>query len=116
MAMKGTVNNSQHPVEYLRSKTALIAADTAYSPLVYNHGPLLTAPELIAFYWGGFTQTEIDGMQSWLQAFAGYLSDQNAPAAQEQPILQYGTFGATVGTHYADSSAPASATETDVQN
>jgi hypothetical protein len=116
MAMKGTVNKTQNPVEYLRPKTALTAADTAYSPLVYQQGPVLTAPELIAFYWGGFTQAEIDGMQSWLQAFAGYLSDQDAPAAQEQPILQYGTFGATLGTHYADSSAPPSATDTDVQN
>ena len=116
--MKGNVNNSEHPVEFLQPQTTLnsSAAATAYNPLVYNGGPILTAPELVSFYWGAFTQAEIGGMQDWLKAFAGYLSNQGAPVGQEQPILQYGTFGGTVGASHTESAAPASATETDVKN
>ena len=116
--MKGNVNNSEHPVEFLQPQTTLnsSAAATAYNPLVYNGGPILTAPELVSFYWGAFTQAEIGGMQDWLKAFAGYLSNQGAPVGQEQPILQYGTFGGTVGASHTESAAPASATETEVKN
>lgn len=58
-----------------------------------------TAPELVSLYWGGLTQEEIDGMQAYLNGFAGYLSGQGAPAGQEPDVNQYGVIGATIGVH-----------------
>jgi hypothetical protein len=114
--MQGKVNKSQHVVEYLAPKNGkLKAAPASYVPMVYHGGPLLTVPELVSFYWGAFSQSDIDGMQAWLGHFAAYLSNSGAPSGEEQPIQQYGTFGASVGAHHLVSTAPASATEADVK-
>ena len=76
----------------------VVAASAAYAQLNRGNGPILATPELVSLYWGGFAQSEIDGMQAYLNGLAGYLSGQGAPAGQEPDVRQYGVTGATVGT------------------
>src|SRR2546421_4852762 len=76
----------------------VVAASAAYAQLNRGNGPILATPELVSLYWGGFAQSEIDGMQAYLNGLAGYLSGQGTPAGQEPDVRQYGVTGATVGT------------------
>jgi hypothetical protein len=90
-------------------------APASYTPMVYQGGPILTAPELVSFYWGAFTPSEISEMQAWLEGFSGYLNGAEQPRGQENVVQQYGVFGASVGPCYQVPTAPSSATEANVQ-
>src|SRR3989442_689456 len=106
--MKGSPNSAGNPISYLPTRDA-VAAPAAFIPTNRGTGPSLDTPELVSLYWGDFAQAEIDEMQSYLNAFAGYLSGQGAPAGQEPDVRQYGVTGATNGVHHLQSTKPAAA-------
>ena len=123
--MIGKVNNSEHNVKYLPAKKGLVMKvcppEQAVTPLgpvpmTYKGGTVLAAPEVVALYWGNFVASDINSMQAWFAGWAGYIGDAIAPVGQDQVLLQYGVFSASVGVHYQDAVAPASATDTDVKN
>jgi hypothetical protein len=113
--MQGKVNQSEGVVEYLPPKDALANAPTTYTPITFGGGPVISAPELVSFYWGAFSDADINQMQAWLQGFAGFLAGVGAPVGNEPVTQQYGTYGATLGSQSADGNAPATATEADVK-
>ena len=123
--MIGKVNNSEHNVKYLPTKKGLVTKvcppEQAVTPLgpvpmTYKGGTVLAAPEVVALYWGNFVASDINSMQAWFAGWGGYIGDAIAPVGQDQVLLQYGVFSASVGVHYQDAVAPASATDTDVKN
>jgi hypothetical protein len=102
-------------IDILPSKTAMKPGGAgSYVPMVFHGGPLITAPELIAFYWGPFQQSEIDGMQAYLAGFAAFLCGEGAPLRQEPVVSQYGMVGGTRGASYHVATAPSHATDADV--
>jgi hypothetical protein len=106
--MKGKVAGSTDELMFQPPRIILPASAPApsYTPLEYNGGPILSSPELVSFYWGSFTSTEIAAMQTWLGAFASFLSGDQAPTGQEPVVRQYGVLGAIVGQWYNDAIAP----------
>ena len=102
--MKNIVNESKTTVDYLPSKDTLkpeagtSAARAPTAPLVYNGGPIISAVQLISFYWGPFTSSDISQMQAWLAGYVGYLNGQGVPVGQEHVLQQYGVSGATLRT------------------
>ena len=84
--------------------------------MVWKGGPIIGWPELVALYWGGFTAAQVSSMQSWLASYVGYLSGNGAPAGQTCVLSQYGIGGGTVGSHHQEATAPATASEGDVQH
>jgi hypothetical protein len=84
--------------------------------MVYKGGGIISAPEIVALYWGNFTAAEITAMQAWFAGWAQYIGDVAAPAGQDQVLLQYGTYTASVGVHYQATPAPATATDADLKN
>ena len=98
--MQGTSKSNEGAISFVPTRDAVAAPAAAYTQLSRGHGPILATPELVSLYWGGFAQAEIDGMQAYLNGFAGYLSGQGAPVGQEPDVLQFGVTGATVGVHY----------------
>src|SRR5215471_12652594 len=126
--MLGKVNNSEHTVKYLPARKGLVTTIrpaeeavkiptfAAIVPMTYNGGGILAAPEVVALYWGNFAASDITAMQSWFAGWAGYIGDAIAPVGQDQVLLQYGVFSASVGVHYNDAAAPANATDTDAKN
>jgi hypothetical protein len=120
----GKINSSEHNVRYLPTKKGVgrpkvaegaeaLAPISPFSivPMTYNGGGILATPEIVALYWGNFAAADITSMQTWFAGWAGYISGANAPAGQDQVILQYGVFAASVGVHYNETSAPATATD-----
>jgi hypothetical protein len=114
--MKGKPNRMGYPIDILPPKDAVLAAAPAsYVPLVFGGGPILSQPVFTAFFWGPFQQVQIDGMLAYLQGFASYLSDQGAPAGSEDVLRQYGVTGGLGTLNLQVSTAPAQATDGDVQ-
>lgn len=113
--MRGKVNHSENTVEYLAPKGSALVAD-AYHPLKFHGGPLLSAPELVSFYWGPFSASDVNTMQTYLHGVSGYLGGAGAQPASEQVLEQYGTYGATVGPFFQESVAPSSASEANVKS
>ncbi len=60
-----------------------------FTALTYKNGSLLVNAELVSFYWGNFTQSDIDAMQGYLGSLAAYLSGAGAPLGQIPTIWQY---------------------------
>ena len=109
--MLGRVNESDQVVRYMGSSESAIDAAAPYDRMVFRGGPVISAPELVSFYWGAFTQSEISGTQQWLRGFADYLSGAGWPRGQESVVRQYGIYGATIGAVYQETSAPTSAND-----
>src|ERR1700692_426419 len=115
--MIGKVNSSEHDVKYLPAKKGLVtkicpAEETvppivpfSIVPMTYKGGAILAAPEVVALFWGNFAASDITAMQAWFAGWAGYIGDAIAPAGQDQVLLQYGVFAASVGAHYNEVSA-----------
>lgn len=129
--MIGKVNKSEHDVKYLPTRKGTVTktglADEPAKPvppvtpfsivqMTYNGGGILPTPEVVTLYWGNFGTSDINAMQAWFAGWAGYIGDANAPAGQDQVLLQYGVFAASVGAHYNEVSAPANATDADAKN
>ncbi len=129
--MIGKVNKSEHDVKYLPTRKgpvtkAGLAEEPAKPvppvspfsivPMTYKGGGVLPAPEVVTLYWGNFGTSDINAMQAWFAGWAGYIGDANAPAGQDQVLLQYGVYAASIGTHYNEVSAPANATDADAKN
>ena len=116
--MRGKILGTDELRGYRPAPTAAQSGGPAGSfvQMVYNGGPVLSCPEFCAFYWGAFSASEVNTMQAWLSGFAQYLCGVGAPLGQEQVVRQYNVYGATVGPHVQEATAPASATEQDVRN
>jgi hypothetical protein len=126
--MIGKVNKSENNVKYLPAKKGLVrkvraakepappVTPFAIVPMTYNGGGILASPEIVALYWGNFASSDIDSMQAWFAGWASYMGDTIAPAGQDQVLLQYGVYSASVGVHYHEATAPANATDLDVKN
>lgn len=71
----------------------------------YGGGPILS-PEIVSLYWGNFSDSQKQGMQTYLQGLATFISGSTSPPAQEPAIWQYGVRGATVGASYSDNHLP----------
>jgi hypothetical protein len=119
--MLGKVNESEHTVRYLPSRKppeagprepeTTVELPASYVPMKWAGGGVIEAPEIVAFYWGNFSSSEITTMQSWFAGWASYIGDNAAPAGQDQVLLQYGVYTASVGVHYQQASAPSTSTD-----
>jgi hypothetical protein len=123
--MKGMVNGSSRKVSYLpclprKEKLVTLGgagpSGPAYTPMVYQGGPLLSSAELVSFYWGNFTAAEVSTMQSYLQNLAAHISGANPPANQAPVLWQYNCVCAHLGDTYNDPNAPPTSTDTGVKD
>jgi hypothetical protein len=115
--MKGAVNGAETEAGYLPPKSpAGPAGGSGYVPLTYNGGPVLQSAELVALYWGNFTEQDVETMQTYLTEFCDYLSGVDVPGNEVPTIWQYEAGCATVGQHFVARSAPTKATDGDVKN
>ena len=48
----------------------------------YGGGPILS-PEIVSLYWGNFSDSQKQGMQTYLQGLATFISGSTSPPAQE---------------------------------
>jgi hypothetical protein len=126
--MIGKANKTEHNVSYLPAKKGLVrkvrpakeaappVTPFAIVPMTYKGGSVLTSPEIVALYWGNFASSDIDSMQAWFAGWTSYIGDAIAPVGQDQVLLQYGVYSASLGVHYHEAAAPANATDLDVKN
>src|SRR5262245_14621547 len=120
-AMFGKVNDSEHDVRFLPTRKAVVAEaispevvlspPASFVPLTYKGGAVIEVPEIVGFYWGNFSSAEVASMQAWFAGWASYIGNFSAPAGQDQVLLQYGVYTASVGVHYLEPSAPATSTD-----
>jgi hypothetical protein len=72
---------------------SLVAARPACAkdvPLQYHGGPVLETFTIYPLYYGGWTDSEVDTWQDYLENLAAYMSGTNAPAFEQPMMRQYG--------------------------